>query len=287
MHVLVVGGSGLLGRALLDHLAERGHEATGTHATDADTPHETVELDKTDEAAVTDLIAERRPDAVVDTAAYHDVDGCETNRERAWTVNAAGTATVARAAADAGAHYQFISTSYVFDGEDPPYVESDSIAPPNYYAETKYAGERVAKLAPDWSVVRTDVLYGHRRSNFATWALGELRAGNQIGIVDDQISTPTYAPDLARACLGILESGERGLYHGAGPERCSRYEFTVALAEAFDLDTDLVEPITTTELGQEAPRPPDCSLDSSALTEAANVSFRPPREGFAGMRTAL
>lgn len=129
-------------------------------------------------------------------------------------------------------------------------------------------------------MLRPSVVYGTASSNFATWVLGELRDGNEVDIVDDQVSRPTYAPDLARACLLIAEDGLTGLYHATGPESLSRYEFTTTLAEAYDLDVDLVSPIDSAELGQSAQRPEDSSLESTRLYETIGYRFREPSAAF-------
>jgi dTDP-4-dehydrorhamnose reductase len=245
-------------------------------------------VDKRDAETVEEVVATVNPDAVVDTAAFHAVDDCETERDTAYQVNATGTRNVAAAANGVGAHYLYLSTDYVFagDAEDAPYTENDPVAPLNYYGGTKYAGEQAAKVAETWTVLRPSVIYGVERANFVTWVLGELAEGNEVGIVDDQVSTPTYAADLGQACVDILQKGHTGLYHAAGPSSLSRYEFTVELAKAYGYDADLVEPITTEELGQEAPRPTDSALDSSHLYDRLGRTFRPPNEAFDEMRSS-
>lgn len=283
MDILVIGGSGLLGRNVLQQLRDGSHQAVGTYHTSDDPGLAAVSLDKTDPEAVSALVHDHEPDAVIDTAAYLDVDGCETNRQQAWDVNAEGTGYVAKAAASVGAHYQYVSTSYVFDGNNAPYAPQDPVSPPNFYGSTKYAGETAAKIADQWAVVRADVLYGRANANFATWAISELQAGNEITIVDDQVSRPVYAPDLASACISVAEGTETGVYHASGSVTCSRYKFTRRLADVFGFDTDLVTPITTAELGQTAPRPADSSLDSTTLSRTIDVTFRSPREAFRDM----
>lgn len=283
MQILIIGSTGLIGTRSYELIGEKWPEVVGTYRS-ADGGD--VYLDKQDRDRVKEVVIDHAPDAIIDTAAFHAVDDCETHREKAWEVNADGTANVARAANEIDAHYVFLSTDYVFPGDpdEAPYTESDPVAPPNYYARTKLAGEQAARIADRYTVLRPSVVYGAGRDNFATWALGELRAGNEIGIVDNQTSAPTYAGDVARACVEVVERGLTGLYHATGPESLSRYEFTLELAAVYDLDPDLVEPITTEELGQEAPRPEDSTLDSSRLYDAIDYEFRPPRKGFRAMR---
>jgi dTDP-4-dehydrorhamnose reductase len=275
----------LVGSNVVQTFEDQGHETWGTYLTSsADTG---IRLDKTDAAEVSDVVAEAQPDIIVDAAAFHAVDECETKRDTAWTVNATGTRNVAVAANEAGAHLVYLSTDYVFPGDTdtPPYRESDPVDPINYYAEAKYGGEQAAKIADRVTVLRPSVIYGLANANFVTWVLGELRDGNDIGIVDDQVSRPTYAPDLASACLAIARQKITGLYHATGPESLSRYEFTIRLAEVYGFDTKLVSPISTEELGQTAPRPTDSSLDSNRLYDVIDTEFRTPTAAFEEMHT--
>ncbi|SDY57018.1 dTDP-4-dehydrorhamnose reductase [Halobellus clavatus] len=285
MRVFVIGGSGLVGSNIVEQAESRGDTVRSTHL-DTQTETTDIELDKTNAGRTQSVIADFDPDVIVDTAAFHAVDDCETKRDQAWSVNAAGTRNVATAANEAGAHLIYLSTDYVFPGdpEATPYTESDRIQPINYYAETKYAGERAARIADEVTILRPSVIYGTASQNFVTWALGELEDNNELTIVNDQISSPTYAPDLAKACLLLGEEAQTGLYHSTGPESMSRYEFTVVLAEVCGYDTDLVKPITTEEFGQEAPRPTDSTLDSSTLYDAIDYEFRDPASAFEELR---
>lgn len=285
MRLLVVGGSGLVGSNVVAAGSDAGAEVRATYRS-TETERTDVRLDKTDSERTASVIEEFDPDVVVDTAAFHAVDDCETDRDLAWSVNAAGTRNVAAAADAVGAHLIYLSTDYVFAGRpgDAPYAESDPVAPPNYYAETKYAGERAARIADTATVLRPSVVYGLASDNFVTWALGELEDGNELTIVDDQISAPTYAPDLARACLAVAEEDLTGVYHATGPRSVSRYEFTTALADAHGFDSELVTPISTEEFGQEAPRPTDSTLDSTRLYDAIDHEFRSPEAAFETMR---
>jgi dTDP-4-dehydrorhamnose reductase len=286
MYVLVVGGTGLVGTHVVDCATERGHEVSWTYHTAEDPGPDTHHLDKTDAAAVEALLADLDPDAVIDAAAFVDVDACEADRDRAWTINATGTRHVARAATAVNAHYVTLSTDYVFPGnpDTAPYSAEDPVAPPNYYGVTKYAAEGAARIADDWTVLRTSVVYGRGPANFVTWVLSELDARNEVDIVDDQVSTPTYVSDLARAVVDVVEGGVTGLHHAAGPESLSRYEFTQRLAEVHGYDPSLINDIPTTELGQIASRPADGSLDSTPLYDCLGWRFREPREAFASIR---
>jgi dTDP-4-dehydrorhamnose reductase len=281
MRVFVIGGSGLVGSNVVRQAKSRGDEVHSTYHS-SETETEDTWLDKTDADKTRSIITEFDPDVIVDTAAFPVVDDCETKRDQAWDVNAAGTRNVATAANDVDAHLLYLSTDYVFPGDpaETPYTETDRVQPINYYAETKYAGERAARIADDATILRPSVIYGSANPNFVTWALGELEEENELTIVNDQVSAPTYAPDLAEACLTLADQSHTGLYHSTGPKSMSRYEFTVTLAEVCGYDPELVKPITTEEFGQEAPRPTDSTLDSSKLYDAIGQKFREPASAF-------
>ena len=281
MDVFVIGGSGLVGQNIIDHCKETGRSVMGTYRT-SPTEETDIRLDVTNPKSVREVLTTHRPDVVIDTAAFHAVDECETERERAWEVNAEGTATAARVADDIDAHFVYLSTDYVFPGRphEAPYAETGSVAPVNYYAETKYAGEQAAKIANSVTVLRPSVVYGLASDNFVTWALSQLQSGTELRIVDDQVSCPTSAEDLARAVVGVADRKIQGIYHATGPVSVSRYEFTVRLATQLGYDTNLVTPIDSEELGQEAPRPSDSSLSSQRLYDAIDYRFRPPTEVF-------
>lgn len=275
MTLLIIGGSGLVGSNIVSRAAAEDFEVHATYRS-RETEQTDIQLDKTDREATRSLIQEIEPDYIIDTAAFHAVDDCETERDTAWEVNAAGTRNVAAGANAADSHFVYLSTDYVFPGnpEEVPYTEADPIAPLNYYARTKYAGEQAAQIAETATVLRPSVIYGLASSNFLTWALSELAEGNDIDIVDDQISCPTYAPDLAQACLEILNRKITGVYHATGPQSVSRYDFTIKLANACGYNSNIISPITTEEFGQKAPRPSDSTLDSTKLYDAIEHDFR-------------
>lgn len=283
MRAFVIGGTGLVGNNLVDEFTATDHDVLSTYRSSSGGGD--IQLEKTDFKATRDAIADFDPDVVIDTAAYHAVDDCETQRDRAWSVNATGTRNAAVAADDADAQFIYLSSDYVFRGRpsESPYTESDPIAPLNYYGETKYAAEQAAKITDEWTVLRPSVIYGTASGNFVTWALGELEQGNEISIVDDQISAPTFAPDLAIACVRLAEDRTTGLYHAAGPTSMSRYNLTVLLATEFGFSTGLIKPISTDELGQEASRPEDSTLDSKKLYEAIGYRFKSPKVGLREM----
>ncbi|MGI0149017.1 MAG: SDR family oxidoreductase, partial [Thermoplasmata archaeon] len=189
--LLVVGGSGLVGGKVAA-LASEAFKVVGTYRGVAPTIGGVhfVELHKERVEDGIALVRKLKPAVVVDTAAMHNVDKCEEERDLAWQVNAGSTGALARVAIDVGARYLFVSTDFVFDGEKGRYRESDVPRPVNYYGETKLAGEHaVLAASPEHLVVRPSVVYGWNdtRLNFATWVLTSVRDGKPVNVVTDWI----------------------------------------------------------------------------------------------------
>lgn len=260
MRVLVIG-IGLLGSKILK--IKKDHELHGTfHTNPPNMKGELYRLDITQKNSVLDLVSKISPDVSILTSAFTNVDGCEKERETAYKVNVAGPENVAMACERTGSKLIHISTDYVFDGKKGLYTERDSPNPISYYGKTKLLGEeKVKEVLEDYVIARTSVIYGMENKNFATWIIDELRNGNKIRIVTDQYVSPTLNTDLAEQLYALIERDAKGLYHTAGGERISRYDFAVKLAEVFGLNKSLIIPIKTDELNWVAKRPKDSSLD--------------------------
>lgn len=285
--LLVVGGSGLVGGKVAA-LARSAFKVVGTHrgAAPKIAGVKFVELHKERVEDGFALVRRLKPAFVVDTAAMDNVDKCEDERDLAWQVNAGSTGALARVATDVGARYLFVSTDFVFDGRKGKYREGDVARPVNYYGETKLAGEHaVLAASANHLVVRPSVVYGwdDTRLNFATWVLTSLREGKPVNVVTDWIGSPTFADSLAIGILRLLAVPDGGLYHLAGPDAMSCYDFAVRLAKAFDLDVANVKPARSADLKLKAPRPPDSSL-SSAKAKRHRISVDSADEGIAAMK---
>jgi len=285
--LLVIGGSGLLGGKVAA-VARDGFRVVGTYRGDAPKVDgiEFVELHKERVEDGLALVRKAKPAVVVDTAAFHNVDKCEEERDLAWQVNAGSTGALARVATDVGARYLFVSTDFVFDGARGTYREEDVARPVNYYGETKLAGEHaVLGASADHLVVRPSVVYGwdDTRLNFATWVLTSLRDGKPVNVVTDWIGSPTFADGLAVGILRLLAVPTGGIYHLAGADAMSRYEFAVRLATAFGLDPANVKPVTSGELKMKARRPPNSSL-ASAKAKRHRITVPGADDGIQAMK---
>ncbi|PZS10111.1 MAG: dTDP-4-dehydrorhamnose reductase [Solirubrobacterales bacterium] len=250
MLVMITGAGGMLGQDVCASARDAGHDVIALAR---------AELDITDAQAVGAAVRSADPDAVVNCAAFTDVDGSERESDRAHAVNEAGAGNVARAAATAGAWTVHVSSDYVFDGlGTEPYVESDAPRPLSAYGASKLAGERaVAAGAPDrHTIVRSSWLFGAGGSCFPATILRLAAEREQLTVVDDQIGCPTFTGHLAPALVALAtERRVAGLLHVTGAGRCSWYELARELVASAGLGCEL-RPGTTAELGRPAPRPP-------------------------------
>jgi dTDP-4-dehydrorhamnose reductase len=272
---LVIGGSGQVGEHLLRAL---GSDGVGTYFENAVPGLE--HLDARDERAVARLLRAVRPEAVYLPASEPNVDLCEREPEATASMNVGIAESVSRAAAGIGARLVFFSTDYVFDGAAGPYAEDDEPNPLSEYGRQKLAGERWALETPGALVVRTAVVYGweRQRKNFVVRLIeADRNGGAQWRVPVDQIGSPTYAPNLAAAVVELAHAGAAGIYHVAGPEPASRYEFAMEATRVFQLDNVEVEPVETTELAQDALRPLSAALyvdkAQAALTATTLLAY--------------
>ncbi len=267
--VLVTGGAGMLGRACLATMRER-HAVVGVDLPDGDL---------TLPGVAASLMSRHRPDWVVHTAAFTDVDGAETQAERAFAVNATATAHLARACAEAGAGLSYLSTDYVFPGDNPEgYGEESPRAPINHYGQTKARGEEAVEAAGGrWQIVRTSWLFGPGSKNFVLSIQKALAARSQVRVVADQTGCPTYAPDLAAVLLFLLENGTPGIYHATNRGSCTWFGFAREIARQTGHDPRRVMACATADWPTSARRPA-CSILLSRRLEDVDCPQRPPWE---------
>ncbi|WP_233578107.1 SDR family oxidoreductase [Tautonia sociabilis] len=274
---IVIGGSGQIGGWLLRHLWDRGHEAVGTYAT---VPYPGLHpLQASDREAAARWLRDQRPDVVFYPAGFTFVDGCERDPEKARASNLEEPLNLARVAGDLGARFVYFSTDYVFSGRDGPDDENAPPDPPNVYGRAKLEAERaIADLLGDRALIaRTSWVYGPERQgkNFAYQVVRRLIGGEPVMVPSDQVSSPSYGPDVALAAVRLVEDGHSGLFHVAGPEVISRLEFARGIAVGFGLDPSPIGSKPTAELSQGAPRPLRGGLATSKLAQALPGLMRP------------
>jgi dTDP-4-dehydrorhamnose reductase len=269
LRAVVIGGSGQIGGWLLRVLKERGHRAIGTYAT---VPFpELTRVDAADRDAAAAWLKEQAPDVVFYPAGFTWVDGCERDPARAYAANLEEPMSLARAAADSGARFIYFSTDYVFDGASGPYSEEATTNPLSVYGRAKLDAERAlsSELGAGQLTIRTSWVYGPERQgkNFAYQLARTLSARQPLVCHSDQISSPSYGPDVARAAVLLAEERQSGLIHVVGPEVMDRVQFAQQIAAAFGLDLSGIEGKPTAALAQGAPRP----LRGGLLTTRLNA----------------
>jgi dTDP-4-dehydrorhamnose reductase len=289
MRAIVIGGSGQIGGWLLRVLAARGHTAVGTFATVPVAG--LVRLDAAERDAAASWLRAQEADVVFYPAGFTWVDGCERDPARARASNLEEPLNLARVAADRGARFVYFSTDYVFDGRSGPYAEESPARPLNAYGHAKLDAEAALgeALGEALLVVRTCWVYGPERQgkNFAYQLVRTLSAGRPLTCPSDQISSPSYGPDVAQAVVRLVEGHQAGLIHVAGPEWVDRPSFAGAVAAAFGLDPRLIEARATAELGQGAPRPLDGGLLTPRLDAVLPGVMRPLSAALADFRARL
>ena len=286
-----MGAAGMLGQDV-----RRAGERAGHELILVDLP----EIDITDGAAV-DRLLERlqaQPgalDAIVNCAAWTDVDGAETRREQAHAVNAEGAGNLARGAARIGVPLLHMSTDYVFDGVAPlgddgrprPYVESDPTGPRSVYGSTKLEGEQqVLAASPRHTIVRTAWLYGVDGQNFVETMLRLAGERAAVQVVIDQIGSPTWSGHLAPAVLGLLEREVRGLVHLTGAGEVSWNGFAKEIFRQAEVDC-AVEPATSEQMARPAPRPAWSALESERDDVLPMPDWRDGLAGYLAARTGM
>jgi dTDP-4-dehydrorhamnose reductase len=261
VRVVVTGAGGQVGAEVVELLGAQAH-------------HEVVALDHAaldcgDRDAVEQVIGAVLPDAVVHCAAWTNVDGCESDPDRAWRDNGLAVRHVAVAATRVGAHVTHVSTDYVFAGDlDRAYTEWDAVGPRSAYGRSKLAGElELVQHAAAWTLVRTSWVFGRRGRSFVDFILDQARQGGPLRVVDDQRGSPTFAPDLAEAVVRLTVGRHTGTFHVTNQGVCSWHRFAEEIVTAAGLAERAgpVAAITSTELGRPAPRPANSELANTAL----------------------
>jgi dTDP-4-dehydrorhamnose reductase len=269
MNVAVTGAAGQLGRALVRLLGPRAVWSGGRD-----------ELDVRDPAAIAGMLDRARPEVLINAAAFNDVDGAEADPAPAMAVNAVGAGHLARACRERGALLVHVSSDYVFDGaKREPYREDDCPRPLGAYGVSKLAGcLLVAAAGGPHLIVRTSGVFdagGNRvkGGSFVERILARARSGQPLRVVNDQMSSPTYAPDLATAIVTLVEHGARGLLHVSNSGWCTPYDLAAAALEIAGIHAR-IEPIRAADLGAPARRPAYSVLDNSRAHAAGLTPLR-------------
>jgi dTDP-4-dehydrorhamnose reductase len=255
MKVLILGASGLLGQALMREWT--GDEVVGLSSRDGDIRDSTWVLQAVDRIS---------PEWIILSAAYTDVDGCESHQDLAFAVNRDGAVNVAQAAKHTGAKLLFLSSDYVFDGrKTSPYETDDARNPQTVYGRTKAEAEAgLLALLPECCVVRASWLFGAGGKCFPDTILKLAAARPALDVVNDQRGSPTYTADLARAIAELCRQNATGIVHATNAGDCSWFEFATEIVHAAGLPTE-VRPVSTQQMARPAPRPAYSVLSPNSL----------------------
>jgi dTDP-4-dehydrorhamnose reductase len=276
--LLITGAAGMLGRDLMLAAGNAGHDVVGFGK---------GELDVADPDSVRRRVDRERPDVVVNSAAWTDVDGAEAAEEAALAVNGAGAGNVAAAAAEVDAAVVHVSTDYVFDGaKRTPYVESDQPAPLSAYGRTKLAGEEAVVAANQRHfVVRSAGLFGIGGKNFVETMLRLAASSGEVAVVRDQVASPTYTWHLAYGIVRLIKGIEYGIHHMAAAGEVSFYDFAREIYEQAKVECKVLS-VTTEEFGRPAARPAYSALISGRQHPIRLPSWQDGVAGYLAQREA-
>lgn len=255
MKVMIVGATGLLGKALMREWS--GDEILGLGSRD---------LDIREVAQVQETVKKIDPEWIVLSAAYTDVDGCESKPDLALSVNRDGAVNVAEAAREVGSKLLFLSSDYVFDGrKTSPYDTDDARNPQSIYGRSKAEAEvRLLATLRDVCIARTSWLFGAGGKCFPDTILKLAASRPALDVVDDQRGCPTYAVDLARAIIALCRKGASGIVHVTNAGECSWFEFAQEIVKSAGLATE-VRPASSQQMARPAPRPAYSVLSATSL----------------------
>ena len=269
MKVLITGSNGMLGHDLIEVLKDNHELILTTSKT----------LDITDKNHVIEFICENKPDIVINSAAYTNVDGCEENQETAYNINGDGVRNLALGCSEIDCPLVHISTDYVFNGENTrPWVEDDEIGPISIYGKSKLKGEEaILEILDKFFIVRTAWLYGINGGNFPKTMLELAKNHSEITVVYDEVGTPTYTPDLAEAISQLIETDYYGIYHITNSGSCSWCEFARYIFEVAGKNVNVI-PVTASEFARPAPRPHYSVLENKRWIENGFEPLRSYKE---------
>ena len=269
MKILITGSNGMLGQDLIEELADKHTVIAASSRI----------LDITDEMKVMDYVNSTKPDIIINSAAYTDVDGCETNVEKAYSVNGEGPRNLALACRENDIPLIHVSTDYVFKGNtQTPRLEDDELGPLSVYGKSKLEGEKaIEEILDKYFILRTAWLYGYNGGNFPKTMLQLAKDHDKLTVVYDEIGTPTYTPDLAKAIAELVDSDKYGTYHLTNSDSTSWYDFAKLIFEIADVDVE-VEPVTASEFARAAKRPNYSVLNNEKWNANGFTPLRSYRE---------
>lgn len=293
MRILLTGATGLLGRSIWEELKD-SYQILPTSLSGRDG---TIKCDLRDEESVSKVLNDFHPDLIIHTAAVTDVDLCEEDPKFAHEVNTIGTRNIVWYASQLHSAFIYISTDYVFDGEKrSPYEEDDDPCPINVYGVSKLGGEKyVSYFMEEYFILRTSLLYGPDKGNFVQFVAERLKEGKEVLAAVDQIVSPTYTKDFAKALKGFLKEIVKipqdyphyGIYHIVNEGKCTRLELVQEIARILDADRKLIKAVRLDEIRGKARRPNYCALSCKRFEEFTGYRMRDWKQALSGYLSSL
>lgn len=287
--ILITGSNGLLGQKIVQLWSEERNfdliaTARGNNRITEIKGFNYVSLDITNEEEVVAIISEYKPDYVINTAAMTNVDQCEEDQDLCLKLNVAAVKYLIKACEKTGSFLVHLSTDFIFDGEEGPYLETATPNPISFYGQSKLDAERLLEESTiSWAIARTVLVYGitegMSRSNIILWVKNSLEAGKELQIVNDQWRTPTLAEDLAKGCLLICENNAQGIFNISGKDLLNPYQMAMATVDFFGLDASLITETDGSKFKQKAKRPPKTGFNIDKAKKLLKYTPRSFKEG--------
>jgi dTDP-4-dehydrorhamnose reductase len=290
--VLVTGGTGLLGVAL-QRTAPKDIQGFSIYfperSLSVPLPFPIRAVNVTNRTQMLSIFEWTKPDVVIHTSAIGSVDFAEKNREQTRRVNVGGTEVVAALCQDFQSRLIYISSNAVFDGLTPFYTETDPVNPINNYGRLKVEAENIVQNSNiSWAIVRPILMYGWpypgERDNPVVWWLRSFKEGKPIKVVDNVFSKPLPAWSCAEAIWAVIQQNKSGIYHIAGSDHISLYQFALLTAGVFGFDASLIEPVPDSYFPEIAPRPRDTSFDTTKMENNLLIKTVGVKEGLVRMK---
>jgi len=291
MKILITGSNGLLGQKIVKLCLKYQFPFLATSKGENRNPDcpnlNYFSMDICNKLEINHVFDSFYPTHIIHTAAITNVDYCELNQEECDEVNIQATKYLFDACQRHEAHFTFLSTDFVFDGTKGHYNEEDTVNPLSHYAKSKVEAENILLTSSyhKWAIVRTIIVFGQAnnmsRSNLVLWVHDSLKENKTINVVTDQFRTPTWAEDLAWGCLALGKEQKTGIYHLSGKDYISMFDFALLVAEHFNLNKNLIKPITSESLKQPAKRPPNTGFDISKAQKELGYEPKSLKEALA------
>ena len=288
MKIIILGANGFIGRRILNRLYP-SHQVLACSLHPDILPEESYRfetIDMLDYTAMTTLLNDFQPEVMINASALSVVDYCEQHQEEAYAMNVTAVKHLAEYSRDHSCRLIHLSTDFVFDGTSSiAYTETDAPNPVNYYGKTKqWSEEVIGQLCTDYAIVRVEVVYGKplpkQHGNIVHLVKNRLENRQSIRVVSDQFRSPTWVEDIACAIEQLLSNQHQGIYHICGGETLSVAEIAYRAAKYFNLDTSLIEPITTEAMNEATPRPPFTPMSVEKAQQAFGYQPSALEEGF-------